>query len=189
MPNYKNPPITEAVLEIRIARESPIELQTLDSIGLSLPEYPGKKTLTNFMSNIDVVAEESTFSKQDFGVAFTSGDGKQVVQARNDCFAFSRLNPYIGWNLFKAEAKRLWGIYKAGVQPSLVTRAGLRFINRIDMPLPIKDFKDYLLTVPEIAPDLPQALSGFLMVTESPLEETGCTLRLTEALVPPRPRV
>jgi len=48
-------------------------------------------------------------------------------------------------------------------KPSKITRIALRYINRIEVPLPFGDFKEYILTNPEIAPKLPQSLDHFYM--------------------------
>jgi uncharacterized protein (TIGR04255 family) len=60
----------------------------------------------------------------------------------------------------------------------------VRYINRIDIPLPLNDFKDYLRTVPEVSPDLPQGLSGYLMQLVMPLEDKAIAV-ITETLIPP----
>ena len=46
----------------------------------------------------------------------------------------------------------------------------LRYINRINIPLPFTDFKQYLRTTPEIARELPQGLSTFLMRLVIPMD-------------------
>jgi uncharacterized protein (TIGR04255 family) len=60
----------------------------------------------------------------------------------------------------------------------------VRYINRIDIPLPLNDFKDYLRTVPEVSPDLPQALSGYLMQLVMPLEDIKGMAVITETPIP-----
>jgi uncharacterized protein (TIGR04255 family) len=60
----------------------------------------------------------------------------------------------------------------------------VRYINRLDLPLPLEDFKDYLRTVPEVSSDLPQGLSGLLMQLAIPQEDIGALLLLNEALLP-----
>ncbi|PSR27873.1 MAG: hypothetical protein C7B46_19230 [Sulfobacillus benefaciens] len=71
-----------------------------------------------------------------------------------------------------------------------VSRLGLRYRNRLDLPLPIRDFKDYLRTVPEISPDMPQELSGMFMRVQVPFEADETQLFLTEAMIQPdRPEV
>ena len=72
------------------------------------------------------------------------------------------------------------------MKPESVTRAALRYINRLDLPLPLKDFKDYLRTVPEVSPSLPQGLSGFFMQLHIPQEDLDALAVINETIVPPR---
>jgi uncharacterized protein (TIGR04255 family) len=59
-----------------------------------------------------------------------------------------------------------------------------RYINRIEIPLPVKDFREYILTTPEIAPGLPQGLAGFFMRLLIPDEKSGFNAILTETMEP-----
>jgi uncharacterized protein (TIGR04255 family) len=70
-------------------------------------------------------------------------------------------------------------------QPENITRLAVRYINRLDLPLPVADLKDYLRPVPKIAPGLPQSLSGYFMQLQIPQEDIKGVLILNEALVPP----
>jgi uncharacterized protein (TIGR04255 family) len=115
----------------------------------------------------------TTASQAQVGYDFPSGDGKQIFQARLDGFAFSRLAPYDCWESFRDEGRRLWEIYRTVAQPEVVTRIGVRYINRLDLPLQNLDFKHYLRTVPEVSPDLPQGLSGYFMQLRIPLEDNA----------------
>ncbi len=51
--------------------------------------------------------------------------------------------------------------------------------------MPIRDFKDYLLTVPEVSPKLPQGLSTFFMQLQIPQEDVKSLLVLNQQLAPP----
>jgi uncharacterized protein (TIGR04255 family) len=62
----------------------------------------------------------------------------------------SHLAPYENWNAVRDEARRLWALYRSIAKPSKLIRLAVRYINRIDMPLPLGDFKDYLRTVPDV---------------------------------------
>ena len=86
------------------------------------------------------------------GYLFRSADTKQAVQALKDGFSFSRFRPYQDWDAFSKEARDLWERYVSLTKPEKVNRISLRYINRLELPLPFGDFKEYLLTVPEIAP-------------------------------------
>jgi uncharacterized protein (TIGR04255 family) len=52
------------------------------------------------------------------------------------------------------------------------------------LPLSLKDFKDYLRTVPEVSPALPQALSAFFMQLQIPQEDLRSLLIINESLAP-----
>ena len=72
-------------------------------------------------------------------------------------------------------AEAILDIQVEPARPNRLKRLALRYINRIEIPLPIRDFKDYLLTIPEIAPGLPQALSNFIMRLVIPNPEMEAT--------------
>ncbi|MDR4483723.1 MAG: TIGR04255 family protein [Nitrospirales bacterium] len=60
-----------------------------------------------------------------------------------------------------------------------------RYINKLDLPLPLHDFKDYLRTVPEISPDMTQGLSGYFMQLQLPQVDLEAILVLNQTLIPP----
>ena len=68
--------------------------------------------------------------------------------------------------------------------PVQITRVALRYINRIEIPLPFRDFKDYILTTPEIAPGLPQGLARFFMQLAIPIAEIPAVAIITETMEP-----
>ena len=63
-----------------------------------------------------------------------------------------------------------------------MSRLALRYINRLNIPLPIEDFSLYLTSPPVIPPDLPQEVSSFL--TRVVLHESTVSLaaNITQAL-------
>src|SRR5207249_4682207 len=97
--------------------------------------------------------------------------------------------PYDSWEAFRAEARRLWKTYRDVARPAKIDRMAVRYVNRLDLPADLRDFKDYLRTVPEVSGDLPQALAGFFLQLNIPQPDLGCTLLLNEAIIEPtRPR-
>ena len=66
-----------------------------------------------------------------------------------------------------------------------ITRLALRYINRLDLPLPLRDLKDYLRTVPEISPNMTQELSGYFMQLQLPQADLDAILVLSQTLIPP----
>ena len=51
-----------------------------------------------------------------------------------------------------------------------VVRMAVRYINRLDLPGPGVDLKEYLKTWPEASADLAQPLASFLMQLDDPAE-------------------
>jgi uncharacterized protein (TIGR04255 family) len=95
------------------------------------------------------------------GRRLTSEDGKHVVQFRVDGFTFSRLPQYQTWETLREHAEPLWQLYVQHSKPEEITRASVRYINVMDFPIPIPDFRDYLSAPPCLPASLPQELGGF----------------------------
>lgn len=179
-------PIVEAVLAVSATLPDTVDQARLagfqDRLG---GQYPSKQTRVAWSSQIELKSDKPPVTRTSggpVGYLFTSGDGTQVVQALKEGFAFSRLPPYPDWASFSQEALTLWGKFSEYTSPTKVNRVGLRFINRILLPLPIPDFKEYLLTVPEIAPELPQGLSSFLFRLVIPIEKAKATAIIIETI-------
>lgn len=187
--HFPNPPITEAVLELRAQLPEGIDLETLEKFVESVSEdYPEKRIRTKVEARLqldqhtkDVLAEGSGSPD---GFLLTSRDSLQVVQARLDGYAFSRLKPYQGWASFRTEALRLWESYRSIANPEKITRIALRYINRIDIPMSETgvDFKEYFLTGPEIATGISQDIMNFFMRVAIPDEKKRGIAIITETV-------
>ncbi len=89
---------------------------------------------------------------------FRSRDGRRIVQARQDGYTFNWLKPYQTWEVFRDEGRTQWERYRSMFRPEAVARLGLRYINRIDLPIPFNDLRDFIKTAPEVADGVPQGL-------------------------------
>lgn len=185
--HYSRAPITEALIDIRAVLPDGVTLAKLMDVHSSIKtDYP---MLQDFlMLQGQMVAGASvgaTASQTQVGYIFSSSDQKQIFQARLDGFTFSQLAPYDRWETFRTEAQRLWSIYQSVSNPHRINRLALRYVNRLDLPLPVGELKDYLRAVPEVSPDLPQNLSGYFMQLQIPQEDLRALLILNQALIPP----
>ncbi len=184
--HYPNAPIREAIIDIRV--RLPEEATIADLARFNEPYrdiYPER--FDTGVSELRFEAggrPDGLVRDRTTGSAFASRDGRQVVQARLDGFAFSRLWPYERWEPFRDEARRLWRDYRDRFRPRSVTRLGVRYINRLDLPLPA-DLKRYLRVYPEAPSDLSPSLSGLLMQLTIPQPDLPGFLILTEALIEP----
>jgi uncharacterized protein (TIGR04255 family) len=182
---YANAPITEAVIDIRVVPRE----------GLSVEEF--RKLADEFGSEFKHQNEQFRFSgsvgpgtptvqptSTKIGIQFV-GEAK-LFQTQIEGWTFNKLAPYKGWEEeFRDQARTLWRAYRELAKPVAISRVALRYVNRLDLPLPIPDFKIYLRTYPELGPDLPQGLSNFLMQLQIPHGDIGALLLLNMAMVPP----
>lgn len=99
-----------------------------------------------------------------------------------DGFTFSRLHPYITWKQLRDEAYRLWKIYTDITSPELINRVAVRYINNLNIPMPIGDFGDYLTAPPIVPEKLPQGISSFFSRIVLPKPSINSFAIITQAL-------
>jgi uncharacterized protein (TIGR04255 family) len=187
--HYSRSPLTEAVIDIRVELPDDISLEILSGIQSGQEAlYPTRRDhfFIEGQLSIDPDQPPASATRSHRGYTFSSEDGRHVLQINLDGFAFSRLAPYDNWESFRGEARRLWQIYRSVTRPKSVTRLAVRYINHLNLPLPVNDFKEYLRTTPEVSPDLPQGLSNYFMQLQIPQEDLRALLILNETLLPPQ---
>ena len=185
--HYSRAPITEAIIDLKVTLPEGFSVDDLENIHAHISDhFPIKEPIHAasllFQPGPSIKIDAS---RAQHGFLFRSGDGLRIFQATLSGFTFNRLAPYDTWEEFSSDARRLWEVYKDVCKPSSVIRAAVRFINRLDLPGPTLDFKEYLRTVPEASPDLPQGLSGFFMQLQIPQEDLDCMLIINEAFTSP----
>ncbi|KJJ83529.1 hypothetical protein OMAG_002616 [Candidatus Omnitrophus magneticus] len=187
MKPYNNPPITEAILDIKTTLPPDIFLSHLQEFQEFVKsDYPVKKERRSFEGGVQFKSgsapEFKASPEKVDGFLFHADDGKSIVQVRLDGFTFNKLRPYSNWEKFNTEAKRLWTQYVKIAKPISVSRIALRYINRIELPMPFSDFKEYILTAPEVATGIPQGLAGFFVRLAIPNEDIGATAIVIETI-------
>lgn len=188
---YANAPITEAVIDLRVAHAQDFLIEDLGRIGVAIADsYPSQEPMYRHSGQIsfqqpgDPVQVEATH--QHGGFTFTSGNKQQIFQARMDGFTFSTLAPYDRWEAFRDEARRLWELYRPAAKVEYVTRAAVRYINRIDIPSPTAQLENYLRTYPEVSADMPSEglIGNFFMQLQFWQDDLDCWLIVNETPVP-----
>lgn len=184
--HYRNSPITEAVIDIRTDASADFNAEMLDPVHeLIRADYPKREEVMFFQGQFMLTPDVApTAIQRKQGYLYRSTDEKYILQTRINGFTLSRLPPYENWDSFRDVAKKLWDIYKSIARPVCVNRVAIRSINRIDIP-PFTELKDYFKTFPEVSPDLPQRITGYVMQLLIPQEDFGGTLSLIQAIVPP----
>lgn len=188
---YKKAPIKEAVIDLRASLPKEISLDKLSNIGPIVSDnFPKIEPFYRGIGALHYQPGESfqvDTTEQQVGFWFRSEDNLQTFQATLEGFAFNRLAPYVSWEVFRGDAKRLWEVYKEVCKPTEVTRVALRYINQINIPVDqLIELKDYLRTVPEVSPNMAQsALQTYFMQLQIPQSDLDCMLIINEAIAQP----
>jgi len=185
--HFPNAPIVEALLDIRCALPPEVNLSTLTSFHERIKsDFPIKEERIIWQAGFEIKAgnrpEVVSPKGEPDGYLFRPTDKKKIVQARLDGFTFNKLKPYTNWVDFSGEAKKLWQHYVEVAKPTKVIRIALRYINRIDIPLPFKDFGEYIKTVPLIGDGIPKSLSGLFMRLVIPDPDLKAMAIITETV-------
>jgi len=185
--HYERAPISEALIDIRIAPSAEVGLDQLAAVGIGEGGYPTRRDAFIFQAHVTGGQHVSaSAAQQPIGHLFVSSDERQVFQVRLNGFTFSRLAPYESWSQLRDEARRLWSNYRKVLASATVSRVAVRYINRLDVPFATVELRDYLNTVPEVSPGLPHsALQGYFMQLQIPQPDIEGMLVINETLVPP----
>lgn len=151
--HLKNAPITEALIDIRVAAGEDVTAATIEA-SIAGSDF-GYRRVGALVDRV-------------FGARFHSTDEKYVAQFSTDGFTLSRLAPYETWEGLQAEVQRLWPIYNRAMRPRTMKRLATRFIN--DLKIPLKhgdDFDEFLTTPLKVNDPAFEAISGFFLRYEA----------------------
>lgn len=187
--HYSRAPITEAIIDLRITSEEGVSVENLAALREVVADrYPIQEeehVQYHQMSFVGTDLLQTEGGHQINGFRFISEDKRETFYARLDGFAFGIRAPYDRWEAFRNEARSLWDLYRSVAMPQGVTRAAMRYINRIDIPDATAGVRleDYLRTHPEISVDFPEdgIMSNFFMQVQIWQQDLGCWLVLNEA--------
>lgn len=183
---YNTAPIREAIFDIRIDNLENSKISDLEKLHILISNaYPNKKKQINFIGKIEIkdnVQINNETNQEIKGFVFLNNNSNCQVQYRLDGFTFNMLSPYSEWREFSDEAFRLWSIYEKKLHPNNIVRIALRYINRIEIPLPMKKFQDYILNIPPIPKNLPKSFRNFFMQIDVPCDIHGTNIVLTETI-------
>ena len=190
MPEYKHPPIIEAVIEVRFATE--LAQEAIDSANKKLKESYSFSTLTQ-ERQVDLEMGEDQLavevSERPTSYKLVNQDRTDLVVIRPGGLGWSRLAPYGGWESFSARTRRDWRAWKRAAGYKKIAQIGVRYINRLDMPLEGRDtiqISDYIA----ISPTYPETgllptMSTYTMQVEFRLPDDKCNLVINSAIVEP----
>jgi uncharacterized protein (TIGR04255 family) len=185
---YKKPPITEAVVALRFA--TLIDVDNIAKVSAALKSlYPVQQPITDVRVHLNLPSAQQPVTTahpiETHGYRLSTGDQTQIVLVWPAMFVFSQLAPYPGWDAFFERFCRDWAVWKRTLGYRKITRIGVRYINRIDIPATesIVQHEEYLNIYPHVPAEF-QAMTAYSVVAQSPLLDIGCMLTLNSSSAP-----
>lgn len=186
--SYKHAPITEAVIEIRI--DSSLDQAALEKASAKFrSHYPQDQRVENVKIALSLEVKPGSNPKtrvdRNAGHRRSSSDLTQLLVLFPSSLIVSQLAPYPGWDQFYRRFCRDWRIWKRAVGFKTISRIGVRYINRIDIPMLDKnvEHETYLNVYPKL-PDIIPHVGAYAVQAVSSFEDIGCKLTLNSAAVP-----
>lgn len=186
---YKRPPITEAVIAVTFGDET--DPRDLDKANGNFGRfYPHHQDVRNVNVRVFVPPRsgsgpDTTLHKDEMGHRRTSGDQTQIVILWPSLLLFSQLAPYPGWDDFFGRFCRDWELWKRVVGYRKISRVGVRYINRIDIPITgnVTHYEEVLKLYPHIPYEL-GSISAYGIQTQMPYAEIYGGITINSASMP-----
>ncbi len=130
----KNAPITEAVIDLRLADSVSISVDDKDRLhdSVGAREFPIVEVQQDFVARFRSRVQSDPGEVDHALVGFHFRQESEVVQFRINGFTFSRLKPYTDWEHVVGNAMRGWSAYVDELGPiGNVSRVAVRYINHM----------------------------------------------------------
>ncbi|MCI0540903.1 MAG: TIGR04255 family protein [Verrucomicrobiales bacterium] len=162
-------PIVEAVIDIDCdlppamvfaALEKPARERLRDKY----PKFRAQLVQEHQIEQLGQAEPKFTVRKGIQAFQFRSEDERQLVQIRPLGFSFNRLSPYSSLDDYLTEIERTWKLFVEVAAPIQVRKIGLRYINRILLPIHEGqlELRDYLNVCPQLPEKERLKFVGFL---------------------------
>lgn len=183
---YARAPITEAIIELRFA----------GSFSQSVVEAAGRRLRSDYVFfdpenaiqfKLEPATQKSEVATSWQGIKLSSIDRTDNVFFRQTTFICSRLAPYTGWEDFFARTVSAWEAWKRAAGPTTLARIGVRYVNRIDIPVQndtLLRVEDYLNVSPKSPENFAAPMSSYTMQIVRPLQIDDCSILLNSGTVP-----
>lgn len=190
---YRNAPIQEAIFDVRIDKIGVQSVEDLKKYKEHLPkEYQNERKKVNFSGFFQLADNKDLEgkTKSDLtGYIYATPQNNKQIQVRLDGFTLNVLRPYDSWEVHFEEFFKSWTLFRDLFQPNSIQRIAIRFINRIEIPVPFKDFEDFIINMPAIPKVLPQVFNNFFVQIQVPCSDNLRNAIITETMEPATEKV
>jgi uncharacterized protein (TIGR04255 family) len=155
---YKNPPLLEAVFEIRFPPELTIECKKDEYYNLIRSEFPE--------INLPIVDSPEPYPLRNY--LFRDSKREKGIQFSINKCSFHRYK-YLGFNQFKEESLKDLNLFAQKFKIQTLNRTGLRYINHIPILrengiIPLGKFLNFGYKTPKSIPDAYEFLHTVLFI-------------------------
>lgn len=179
---YRNPPVLEAVCEIRSASDQQWDWTIPGLIYDKIKGDFPKKRQQSLMEVQVGTTEEMLLThgiKPAIGrMQFLNDQESLLVQVGPNIFSINHLKPYTAWANFRSVINDKLHIYVDVAKPQRLERIGLRYVNRIEMSADQVELDDYFTIMPRVPPLLPQVFESFMQQVVVHYEDPPSSLRI-----------
>lgn len=152
---YSAPPIIEALAQIYY-EEAISDADLKKVVGRMKRRYANQTSLKVNSAQVDMVNQGAKFESTD-QFKFSSSDETEILTVDHQSFTWSKLAPYEGWDNIHGRISEESKDINSVIPYRKASRLGLRYINRIDVPMNDKicRYEDYLtinISIPECWP-------------------------------------
>jgi uncharacterized protein (TIGR04255 family) len=185
-PPYPRPPITEAVIELQFpAVLSRSELDRLRERMKS--DYPTIENIENFQLSFQPSSVTAT-ERNMVGFKMTSKNAVDLVLVQQKNLTSVRLAPYAGWDYLFGKTQENYQRFNKVVGRREISRIGVRYINRIDIPLAKiegRDLYDFVRVGISVPIELAQSIGDYYINGLFVDRDTGMNIRIQGGTVIP----
>ena len=188
---YPKDPINEAV--IQVATDALASQDSLTKVARHFEaDYPHKEPLTAVDFMFDTTGGATHMRQEVRGYRLTSITSPDVLVIQPGGIVAARLAPYAGWEQLLAATKRAWFQWRRVGNSGAISRLGVRYINRIDVPaettanLNLSEYLNYFPNVPKFSSKSP---TGFVIQATVPTEQDYWNVSLTSTILNPSPLI
>ncbi|WP_167772391.1 TIGR04255 family protein [Bradyrhizobium frederickii] len=153
-PHYRNAPIAEALIDIRVARPDLVTMEQITLAADQLAErFPVRHPMNTIEFGFDFGSNQTNNSQEQTGLRLECEN--RVLLLQRIGFTYSHLPPYTNWETLRDEALSCWNVFREATKQSAASRLAVRVINKIPTPEAEIALEDYLSVYPVVPTKLP----------------------------------
>lgn len=167
---YERPPVIEALCEIYFSEsrwDATVPGLFYERIRDRFPKKSQRSDLSIKVALAGVNPSTQTTPGEPRS-QFSSEDGSRMVQVGRDLLVVNQLRPYPRFEKWRPVALEMTSYYRELAKPTAISKLGIRYINRIEIPGTSLSMEEYFQLYPKIPPELGGTHGSFMMRVEIP---------------------